>query len=694
MARRGAALREGVGIGEQGRQRGVERIFDAANPTPVALVGGGPSFVFDMPGLHDLRYQWSDLYLWRPGDDPLDGGEQLTFGLRAREPHVSPDGRTVVFVRGDVGQTRLAFMDLDSLRVREVAPVERLQQVYTPRFSPDGARVVYSRWGEAGYRDLYLRDVASGEERRLTVDRAMNQSPCWSADGTHVVFSSDRSGVFNLYAMHLDSGEVRQVTNVLGGAFECAVSHDGQTLAYVGFTASGYDLWTMPFDPDTWTEPLPATMAYPAAPRLDEAFVDAATDGQAAASDPDASDGEEASETPGEAKGAGSEVGTRRRYQPWRTFYPRVIMPTAFEFSSSDFLTDIGISTQLSDVVGLHSLAGTFRWLVDYQRPAGSVQWVWRRPFPTFSASFGRTFRERGGYDRFIYDGGEDDRYLDQAYLERSTSLSARLSLPIFSHPIHRASATFGYDFTRYDNLDAVTVVDPNAPVQRQPEVGDLAGVRLGLAYSNTRANTFSYYSETGRRISTNLSVFDRALGGDFGDIQASVFYSEFIPMPWRGHQVLALRLSGGISAGGVARRGAFSLGGMSEQQDQFRLLLTRTAVSEAGSLRGYPAGVFRGQRFGLLNVEYRIPLVDVERGLGSVPAYLQNVVLVPFTDWGMAWDRDLTLDDLAGSVGASLVFAFRLGYGERIDLFFQYARGLDPDVGLDLFRVLVARSF
>ena len=64
---------------------------------------------------------------------------------------------------------------------------------------------------------------------------------------------------------------------------------------------------------------------------------------------------------------------------------------------------------------------------------------------------------------------------------------------------------------------------------------------------------------------------------------------------------------------------------------------------------------------------------------MGSVPAYLQNVVLVPFTDWGMAWDRDLSLDDLAGSVGASLVFAFRLGYGERIDLFFSMRAGSIP---------------
>ena len=257
---------------------------------------------------------------------------------------------------------------------------------------------------------------------------------------------------------------------------------------------------------------------------------------------------------------------------------------------------------------------------MDYQRPAGSVHAArGTGTFPTFSASFGRTFRERGGYDRF-FNGGEDDRYLDQAYLERSTSLSARMSLPIFSHPIHRASATFGYDFTRYDNLDAVTVVDPNAPAQRQPEVEDLAGVRLGLAYSNTRANTFSYYSETGRPdLHEPQRLRPRRGGTTSYDIQASVFYSEFIPMPWRG-QGRRCGL-GGISAGGVARRGPHRGGCPSSKiRASIGSYSGGTAVSEArGVLRGYPAGVFRGRRFGF-NVEYRIPLVDVERGLSRCP--------------------------------------------------------------------------
>ena len=660
----------------------MERVFAAPQATPVSFVGDGPEFVYGMTGVHDLRYRWSDLYRWAPGADPLDGAERLTFGLRAREPHVAPDGRTVVFVRNDVAQSRLAFLDLRTKRTTEVGASGRFAQVYTPRYSPDGRSIAYGGWGEGGYRDVYIYDVEEETSRPLTLDRASDQSPCWSPDGRTLFFSSDRTGVFNIYAADLDDGEIWQVTNVLGGAFECAVSHDGETLAYVGFTASGFDLWSMPIRRDQWTPAMNGDMDYPVAPTFAEE---------------DAADGGVGPKRVGELSGASETAAHARastRYRPIKTMFPRVIMPTAFELSSSEFLTDIGVSTEVSDVAGLHRLSGTFRWLLDYARPAGSVQWTWRRPFPTFSAGFGRTFRERGGYDRYIYDGEVSQLYLASEYLERSTQASAALTVPIISHPIHRVSASFGYQFTRYDNLDEATVVDPNAPLQSAPEVGDLAGATMRLGYSNTRSNQFSYYTETGRRLSMSISVFDKALGGDFRDLQARLTYAEFIPMPWRGHQVLALRASAGASAGGLERRGAYSLGGLSEQQDQLRLFLTRTAVSEAGSLRGYPSGVFRGRYFGLLNLEYRIPLVDVERGIGAVPMYLQNVVFVPFTDWGRAWTDPIKWSDLAGSVGASLIFSFRVGYGERVDLFFQYARGLDAEIGLDTFRVMVARSF
>src|SRR5690606_41353467 len=72
---------------------------------PICFVGASEDMIFDLVGTYDFRYRWSDLHRWN-GGDPLVS-EQLTFGLRASEPHVSPDGRTVVFRRNDAAQSRL-----------------------------------------------------------------------------------------------------------------------------------------------------------------------------------------------------------------------------------------------------------------------------------------------------------------------------------------------------------------------------------------------------------------------------------------------------------------------------------------------------------------------------------------------------------------------------------------------------------
>ena len=77
-----------------------------------------------------------------------------------------------------------------------------------------------------------------------------------------------------------------------------------------------------------------------------------------------------------------------------------------------------------------------------------------------------------------------------------------------------------------------------------------------------------------------------------------------------------------------------------------------------------------------------------------EVGGAFERIVLVMFTDWGMAWTDPLRVRDLAGSVGATLITSFKFGYGERAALFFQYAHGLDAEQGIDYFRVFVGRGF
>jgi len=54
--------------------------------------------------------------------------------------------------------------------------------------SPDASQLVFSRAGASGGSDVWVRDLGRGDERRLTFDGAAF-TPQWSPDGTRIVFS-------------------------------------------------------------------------------------------------------------------------------------------------------------------------------------------------------------------------------------------------------------------------------------------------------------------------------------------------------------------------------------------------------------------------------------------------------------------------------------------------------------------------
>ena len=53
---------------------------------------------------------------------------------------------------------------------------------------------------------------------------------------------------------------------MINGAYQPEPSPDGKSLAYVGYTHDGYDVFVMPLDPSQWLDPLPYEETRPAPP--------------------------------------------------------------------------------------------------------------------------------------------------------------------------------------------------------------------------------------------------------------------------------------------------------------------------------------------------------------------------------------------------------------------------------------------
>lgn len=88
--------------------------------------------------------------------------------------------------------------------------------------------------------DIYVMDVATGEQTRLTDDPGADRSPAWSPDGARIVFVSDRAGDDDLYVMDADGGNLIPLTTDGSADHSPVWSPDGERIAFAreGFTGS------------------------------------------------------------------------------------------------------------------------------------------------------------------------------------------------------------------------------------------------------------------------------------------------------------------------------------------------------------------------------------------------------------------------------------------------------------------------
>src|SRR6185295_12858122 len=100
-----------------------------------------------------------------------------------------------------------------------------------PALSPDGTRAMV--FGNDQEHDLWLWDFARTTLTRLTLAPGIDGIGVWTPDGRRVIFSSDRTGVRNLFSQAADgTGAVDRLTESLNTQYPSAVSPDGRRLIF------------------------------------------------------------------------------------------------------------------------------------------------------------------------------------------------------------------------------------------------------------------------------------------------------------------------------------------------------------------------------------------------------------------------------------------------------------------------------
>lgn len=104
------------------------------------------------------------------------------------------------------------------------------------------SRVVFSMrpFGNPGSKELYVVDSDGEGLRRATWDDDLAVSPAWSPDGTHIAYTSFKSGLPRIYELNLADGSERTVEGSSGEQqFSPSYHPDGDRIAFWSLEAGG-----------------------------------------------------------------------------------------------------------------------------------------------------------------------------------------------------------------------------------------------------------------------------------------------------------------------------------------------------------------------------------------------------------------------------------------------------------------------
>ena len=174
--------------------------------------------------------------IWVAGADGRNA-RRLT---RMREPVAfpawSPDGRTIAFA----GVRNVYTVPAAGGAVKRLTHSRKPWLVRTtPSYSPDGRTIAITASTDAFNSDVFLMRADGGSLRRLTRSQgthdrlAEEHQPDFSPDGRRIVFTSNRDGNFELYAIGVDGrGERRLTRTPRQDESGARYSRDGRRILY------------------------------------------------------------------------------------------------------------------------------------------------------------------------------------------------------------------------------------------------------------------------------------------------------------------------------------------------------------------------------------------------------------------------------------------------------------------------------
>lgn len=574
--------------------------------------------------------QYYDLYIIKPGEDEA---RAITSCGRYRSAAWSPDGEKIVAVHTDKSISQLQILNKQGKKLSTIWQGKDNEVIGQPDWSPDGRYIVAAIIRESESWNIEQYDLHTQEWKKITSDEHVNVQPRYSEDNSSIIFSSDRTGVYNIYQYDLRKENIQQLTRVKSGAFSPSMNHENGSLYYVGYGANGTDIMVLD--------------------NVNQFSTDV--------------EKPQSTKQTLNKENVNVEISEASEYSPWPSLKIRWWEPYLF---LDEDQTEFGFSTVGNDALGIHNYGLLAAYDSENQWFIGNLSYRYsNRLLIGIQRSTDILTNANGD---FLYAIKEDDAF-------------ASIIFP---------QTKFDYSFNFYAGVftsrDSVGRKELIAPALLDSEDNILG---LALTFDNSEQYIRSVSKNDGRSIkliAESSDVIDSSFTGEVFTID----WREFIPLG--GQHVLALRLveAYGTDSPDPLRLGGEDSD--VNFFDILEPVGEPIFGQREYALRGYKEGLpqLRGRRMQLASLEYRFPLDLVERGIMAPPVGLIQYSGSVFVDTGGVWQTGGSPDKYYTGVGIEFHADVNFFYGINLRARLGIATGLDDLIGDDRAYISLGTSF
>ena len=615
----------------------------------------------------------------------------------------SSDGRNLAFqgIKGDASD--IYTYDLQKKELRNLT--NDIFSDFDPKWSEDGETVYFlsdrrdnpireSRgldfkvWNyEYDRVDIYALNTASLELTRVTNDDAVEKTPTPGPDGS-LIYVSDANGIFNIYVYKPGDSGPQPITNSITGIEQLAVTPDGSKLVFSAWNGQGYDIFLMrsPLSRALEKDVLAKTTFFVEKDEdLGKMIAEAVEDESPYTIVTDVKGYGDASI---DLDGAVSAEAPADRIRA-KTFDTPSAPPPGAMTSSGDYVVrdyKVKFSTDVVQAGGgytsFYGVQGLVQALFSDELGDHSIYVATDLQLDLINSDFYVFYNylaKRIDYEFGVFQNAVFLRVGDLGEIARFRQLGGSITA---SNPFDRfRRMEFGgtlMNVTR-ESLEGESLLANQSKFMVLPQVRYVFDNSESLIY-NPVAGSRYFVSLMGSPKVGEDGVGFYSLLGDF---------RHYIPLDKWGLTSLAARFSGGASFGPDPQQ--FFIGGMDGLWLNYDFSNNGIPIANAEDyslvtpgypLRGFNYGEQTGSKYGLVNLEFRYPLLLFGSG-GILPSLLQLLSGTVFVDAGTAWTNNLNLtettlegktvtDDLL--LGTGLGFrSFVFGFPLRLDVAWQY---------------------